>query len=239
MEPLASKIKPKAFTFQAAEETLSGSKFVKDEQKPTLLFLHGAGQSSSQRTYYLMQRLLEEGVSSIGFDFSGSGESSGRFKESSLKKRVEEARLAMSFLNLEKPISICGSSMGAYAAIKLLESFDIKNLILFCPAVYDKRAYNLKFAGSFSDIIRKDQSWRNSDAFEILKTFKGRLLVFIGSNDEIIPEGVIDLITSASTHAAGKEIVKIPGAPHALHRWLSQNATITDQVVGKIAKLVT
>ena len=74
------------------------------------------------------------------FDFSGHGESSRELKKDCLEKRVHEAKSVMhQFCSEEKPLIICGSSMGGFIAIKLLEFFKISTLILLCPALYTKK----------------------------------------------------------------------------------------------------
>jgi len=103
-----------------------------------LLFLHGAGPTTDKTVHqYLEEALLSFGIESCSFDFRGHGEKKAPLSESGLEKRYNEAKQAIQDFRLTEPLNICGSSMGGYTAIKLLEEFKIQNLILFCPAVYD------------------------------------------------------------------------------------------------------
>lgn len=229
----------KRVIFSVGGDTLAGNVIAKkDEDIPSALFLHGGGKSSKGRTEYLARRLAERDVSSFSFDFSGHGESSGALANSSLKKRTEEAKAAMQFLTKDKPMTVIGSSMGGHIALELLKDFTIQNLILFCPAIYSRRAFDAKFGSGFTKIIRKKDSWKNSDIFISLEKYKGSLLFIIGENDEVIPEGVIKILDKHSQNAKKKEIVKIPNCQHKIHTFLSSHEELANKVTDKIAEFI-
>jgi len=234
-----SAMSTKKIEFNVLNEKIAGLVVSKnDADMPSFLFVHGGGGADKYRTLYLAERLLSHDISTLAFDHSGSGESTGLLENSSLAKRYDEALEAIKFLTKDKPLTICGSSMGAYIILKLLEKENVKNLILFCPAIYDARAFSLKFNDGFTDIIRQKESWKNSDIFSALEKFNGNLLVFIGKEDEVIPEGVIELLDKSSQNARKKEIVVIPNCPHKIHTWLSEHKDITDEVVEKISEFL-
>lgn len=227
----------KKVNFNVCGEQLAGIVVSKsDADIPSLLFLHGGGGANKYRTLYLAERLLTYDISSFAFDHSGSGESTGMLEKSSLQKRHNEAVEAIKFLTKEKPLTICGSSMGAYIALKLLGIENIKNLILFCPAIYDARAFSAEFNNDFTAIIRQKESFQNSDIFSVLEKFEGNLLIFIGQNDEVIPKKVIDLLDKSSLNTKKKEIIIIPGCPHKIHTWLSEHRDIADEVAKKVSE---
>ena len=148
-----------------------------------LLFLHGAGPTTDKTVHqYLEEALLPYNIESCSFDFYGHGEKKIPLSESSLKKRYVEAKQAIQDFHLTEPLNICGSSMGGYIAIKLLEEFKVQNLILFCPAIYDTKAFDVPFDERFTSIIRKEHSWMQTDAFDTFKKFTGNVLIFIGEN---------------------------------------------------------
>lgn len=118
------------------------------------------------------------------------------------------------------------------------EKAAIPSLILFAPAIYDKRAYGIPFTKRFSDMIKEKRSWENSDIFSILEKFKGNLLIFIGEKDEVIPNKVIQLLDQHSPHAANKEIVVLPGAGHAIHTWIQEKPNLADEVAKKIVEFL-
>jgi len=230
----------KRVTFSVVDETLVGNIIREDEvDVPSVLFLHGGGESTKERTEYLAVKLANKGFPSLSFDFSGHGESSGTLANSSLKKRIKEAEAAMQFLAKDKPITVIGSSMGAYIALELLKDFDIQNVTLFCPAIYDRKAVDMKFGGGFTETIRKKDSWKNSDIFIPLERYKGSLLVIIGTNDEVIPEGVIEILDKNSQNVKRKEIVKIPNCPHKIHSFLYFYEKLANKVTDKIIEFIS
>ncbi len=153
--------------------------------KKQLLFLHGAAGSDKERTRYLQNLLTEEHIESFTFNFTGYG--GNNLSASSLEGRLQEADEAIQNFHLQEPFNLCGSSMGGYIAIKLCEKYKVENLFLFAPAVYTTKAFKLKFDEKFGETIRQKESWKDSDAFTILKHFTGNVVIFIGDNDEVIP----------------------------------------------------
>lgn len=196
------------------------------------LFLHGAGKSESMRTHYLACRLQGQGVSSVSLDFSGHGKSSGDLLLSSLQKRVGEA-LAVFPLLAEAPLTLCGSSMGGYVALRLLQEtpLEISRIILFCPAIYDQRAYAVPFGDGFSEIIRGPESWRDTDVLSPLERFTGELYIVIGEEDEVIPEGVIHLLDKHSPRVRRKKIIRLPDCPHKIHFWLAERPHLVGEIL--------
>ena len=91
--------------------------------------------------------------------------------------------------------------MGAYTAVKLLEYYQIRNLMLLVPAMYTSMAYTVPFNKGFTEIIRQPQSWRHSDAWDILSGYRGCLFIIAAENDEVIPQGVINKIYASAVNA--------------------------------------
>lgn len=193
-----------------------------------LLFINGAA-ANKNRTEYLRQELAKFYIEGYSFNFRNSN--------NSLKKRYIKTIKVIKSLNLKEPLNLCGSSMGAYTAIQLLNDYIVNNLILFCPAVYDIKAYDVSFNKKFTNIIRKENSWINSDAFKTLKKFKGKILLVVGQNDEIITSKLIDFYNRNLINIKFKEIIKIPYCPHKIHLWLSQNNEWKMKITHKIAEL--
>jgi uncharacterized protein len=225
--------------FQVGGETLDGLEFSDESENPSLLLVHGAGQSVKERTNYLSERLLKRGIGSFAFDHSGHGGSTGNLNESSLEKRIQEAIEAAKFLDNNKPITVSGGSMGGYISLKLLDYLNVQSLILFCPAIYDEVAYKLQFNENFTKAIRREESWRDSDVLRSLEKFTGNLLVIIGEDDEVIPEGVIELLDKHSINTKRKEIIKIPNCSHQIHRWLSEHTEEANRITDKMIEYIT
>lgn len=228
----------KKINFEVGKEKIIGEILGKglDNLSDFILF-HGAGKSTKERAKEFFDDSLFDVVPSIvTFDFSGHGESTGELKKSSLKQRVLEAQTAIELFTTKEQFTVCGSSMGGYIALKMLPLYDIKNLILFAPAIYDKQAFEIPFDQGFTEILRKFDSWENSDVLESLEKFSGNLLLFIGKNDEVIPGGVVDLIDKHSSNVARKEIIRFDSCPHAIHSWLDSHLPEKKQVAEKISQ---
>lgn len=175
--------------------------------------LHGAGKSSRKRFEKLRDSLNKKGLSSMCFDFIGHGESEGKMSNSSLKKRSKQAEIAIK-QHAPNFSTLIGSSMSAYTAIKLTKMFTIENLILMVPGVYTPKAYTLNFGPEFSKIIRVKKSWMDSDAFSILKKFKGNLLIIAAQNDSVIPNEILENIYDSAICANTKELHIVADAEH-------------------------
>lgn len=174
----------------------------------------------------------------MAFDFVGFGETGGSIHESSLQKRTEQACAMIEAMNIKSPICLLGSSMGAYTAVKLSEILPTNGIILFVPAMYDLAAYSAPFGDEFSQIIRKPNSWVNSDAWQILQAFRGRLLVVAAGQDDVIPQDVIRRIDEAAANTSWKEVYTVQHSSHMLIQYLEQNPSEFDHVVGLIQHCV-
>ena len=194
-----------------------------DGSPPQLLVLHGAGDSNRDRFRLLRRQLSAEGISSVGFDFVGHGDTGGELKSSSLRSRTQQARRIVDSQNLQQPFSVIGASMSAYTAVKLLKHNEIKSLILLVPAMYSARADAVPFNRGFTEIIRQPQSWDDSDAWDILAQYKGRLLIVAGENDRIIPRAVIDKIYECAVQATERKLYIAPDASHFIFTDLRRN----------------
>ncbi|CAB1079673.1 hypothetical protein D1AOALGA4SA_7381 [Olavius algarvensis Delta 1 endosymbiont] len=190
---------------------------------PDVLVLHGAGNSRRGRFQLLREGLWTEGISSAAFDFVGHGDTGGDLSRSSLYSRTRQACRAVDALNIPQPFSVIGASMSAYTAVKLLEHFQIKSLILLVPAMYTRQAYTIPFNQGFSDVIRRPQSWVQSDAWHLLADFRGRLLVVGAENDQVIPPDVIQRIYDSAVNAAERNLYIAPEASHFIFTDLRAN----------------
>ncbi len=125
--------------------------------------------------------------------------------------------------------------MSGYTAVRLTEFFNVLSLILLVPAMYDRAAYTAPFGPEFSEIIRRPGSWEASDAWEILKKFKGHLLVISAELDEVIPLAMIEKIIKSATSAASVQHKVIEGKSH---KGLLDNTNTCESVADMIARLI-
>lgn len=215
---------PEQYLFQVnfGSSTLFGD-VLGPKNAARVLVLHGAGKSNRGRFRTLREELLAKGISSVAFDFVGHGDTGGDLKNSSLSSRTRQACRVVDALNLPQPLAVIGASMSAYTAVKLLEHFQIKSLILLVPAMYTSQAYTTPFNRGFSDIIRQPQSWVQSDAWRLLADFRGRLLIVAGENDQIIPRDVINRIYDSAVSAAERKLYTAPNGSHFVFTDLREN----------------
>jgi pimeloyl-ACP methyl ester carboxylesterase len=104
--------------------------------------------------------------------------------------------------------------MGAYNAIRLTEHHKVDALVLIVPGVYTPSAYEVPFGPDFSTVIRRERSWVDSDAWDILSRFEGRLLILHAEHDATIPLEISDRLFGAATRAQSRQLHIVQGAEH-------------------------
>ena len=227
------------FQVKTEFETIIGTvNYGESRLPPTVISLHGAGPSNKDTTKYIAEYLSKKDRSVIRFDFSGHGESTGLMRESSLSKRLNEVKCVLDHFHVNYPITVIGTSMGGHIASLLTALFEVQCLILFCPATYDRKASDVPFTDNFTEIIRKPNSYQNSDVFDILKKFKGKALTIIGNNDEIIPEAVIADYNSSLKNSELAMFLRIGDCPHRIHVWLEKNKQAREKMFNAIDLLI-
>lgn len=95
------------------------------DQKADFVFIHGANKGSKHRVLSFIKQIVDAGQTVLSYDHSGHGNSSGIEKHSSLAKRQQEAIAMISEYAKADPITLCGSSMGGYTAIKMLNHMEL------------------------------------------------------------------------------------------------------------------
>lgn len=176
------------------------------------LLIHGGAKS--QEIFEPLKKMLSQyQIGSLSFDCIGHGQSTGHLADSSLYKRTQQA---LHIIQHQKAsINICiGVSMGAYNAIKLSQLLNLDTLILIVPAVYTPQAYDINFGDKFSQIIRHQNSWQNSDAWDILNQFKGNLLIISAENDEVIPSEIPQKLLESATQCKWKKHLMMQNTTH-------------------------
>jgi pimeloyl-ACP methyl ester carboxylesterase len=134
---------------------------------------------------------------------------------------------------------VFGSSMGAYNAIRLTQSYQVGALVLIVPGVYTPSAYEVPFGPDFSAVIRRERSWVDSDAWEILSRFEGRLLVIAAEHDAVIPLEIPQRLVAAATRAQSSELHVVRGAEHnRLWSLLEEEPARFDAAVDMVAAVV-
>lgn len=189
--------------------------------KGKVLFLHGAGESDKYRSQPLARALAGLGWECLTFSFPGHGKSSGELLGSTLQARKElTRRLAESFGFLPADI-VVGVSMGSHTAMSLLadEPKPYERAVLFVPAVYARAAEHAPFGPAFSAVLRTPESYRDSEIWDVLPSFRGRLVTVQTGQDEVIPPPIYDLIHKHARQA-DRQKVFVRESPHRISHWL-------------------
>lgn len=192
---------------------IKGDQYVGDDSN-RVLYLHGAGASTRRGHALLRGALQRRGIGSTSFDCVGHGETGGALSQSSVASRTRQAQSVIEARGLPEPLVIFGNSMGAYNAIKLTQLYEVDALVLIVPGVYTPEAYEVPFGPDFSAVIRRERSWIDSDAWDILSRFEGRLLVIAAEHDATIPLEIPERLVAAATRAQSRLLHVAQGAEH-------------------------
>lgn len=214
---------------------LAGDLVAKKAEKPSTIFLHGAGQSNRGRWQHLREALFVRGIGSYAFDFIGHGETGGELTASSLEWRTNQVLQVVKTLNISPPLTLIGSSMGAYTALKVSQKISVKTFVFLVPAMYSRDVYNINFGPQFS-IIRKSGSWQNSDAWDILAQFSGQLLIIGAEKDETVPRELTQKLYDSASRATKRELYFVPNSSHALGQFMRENPAEKEKVASLIAR---
>lgn len=204
---------------------------------PRILCLHGGGPNTGRGRFDRLRiELSNRNVETCAFDFIGHGDSGGELRSTSLRDRTEQAALLIE-KRMARPLVLLAASMGGYTAIKLLEGQPISGLILFAPAVYASEAYNIKFGPDFSTIIRQQGSWANSDAWQILSGFKGKVFIVAAEKDAVVPKEVINKIYTSCLNASYRELFTIKEGTHKIFDYIYNDQRAMRIIVEKILRV--
>jgi dipeptidyl aminopeptidase/acylaminoacyl peptidase len=203
------------------------------QRVPGVVFFHGftGDRMESHWMFVKCARALEKaGIASLRFDFYGSGESDGEFREVTLQSEIADAKSAVKFFRRQKGIDpkrlgLCGMSMGGAVAAAVAPWSRAHALALWSALAHPKelrrlaertthplpngaREYNAhEVSARFLETIEKV---RPLAAF---RRFTAPTLIIHPEKDEHLPPHHPEGYFRASG-AAVKEKLIIPGADH-------------------------
>ncbi|MFF3201867.1 alpha/beta hydrolase [Streptomyces sp. NPDC002962] len=196
----------------------------------TAVLLHGAGNGSKERLLPLAREFTVRGCRALALDFSGHGESSGELRESSLRRRFEQAVSVIdAYVPADGTLVLVGFSMSGQTVADLAASYGdrVTALGLCAPAVYAARAWDVPFGegnGEFSAIIRRPGSWREAPALDVLRAYEGRAVLAVPGTDTVIPPQVTEAVQDALATRARYTRFELPAAGHRLGLWFQDHA---------------
>jgi len=212
---------------------------------PAVIMVHGFAKTKSERKFVeLARELAKNKIASLRFDFSGCGDSEGKFEEMRISKQVEELNIAFQQLIKEKRIDkerigIFAHSLGTLVACLFQIKYQkAKTLILAAPALNQERLIKRWYKKSEIEKWKK-QGYLDTEKFrigigyleeaadytQILPEIEIPTLILHGEKDEDIPEKIAkEAFSKIGTRE--KEMKIIRGTDHHFENYLGRRKLI-------------
>lgn len=204
----------------------------------TALLLHGGGASTAAGFRELRQFLHVRCIETVAFDCVGHGCTGGSQLGTTLEERVQQTLAVIDAQCLEsESLAVIGFSMGAYVAAKVATEVGATRLCLAIPAAYAAQAYRAPFGIEFTQILRTPRSWESSDAFDLMRDYKGHLLVVSAEEDRIIPSEIPRMYASGGDGRASTVHDVVRHAGHNLSEHYEREPQTRDATYVEIAAL--
>ncbi|MEU4878362.1 alpha/beta hydrolase [Streptomyces sp. NPDC021608] len=201
---------------------------------PDIVHLHGLGTTASRHgVRYLLDDLAAHGHSSLTFEFSGNGDSTGVMEEATLRRRKEESMAAAALLDGTRRPVLIGTSMGAHLASWSVPQTKPRALVLFCPAAYPADDADQAFGQG-----TRPGNHADSPAFAGIGEFDGDLLIIGGRDDQVVPRDTIDGYLAHAARARSRRVIWLD-CDHFIHRWLPGQGTAKAEVLDAMRGIVT
>ena len=202
----------------------------------TAVLMHGAGASDKERTVALGCEIAAAGHDVLALDFTGQGESSGVLKESSLQQRFRQVSFLIDALvRAGDQLILVGFSLSGQTVADLLVHYGgrIAAIGLCSPAIYTQAAWGVRFDSGFTELIRQENSWLESGALHAFRAFRGRSVLAVPAQDNVIPPEVTENIAAALANSRLTRLV-FPRAGHQLGPYFRDNPADCGQFVSML-----
>lgn len=194
-----------------------------DSKFPVVLLLHGfAGHMNDLKVaggeeamFEMTARILaQRKIASLRFDFRGSGESEGKWEDTTFTGQLSDTVSAINYLETvfeidKERIGLLGLSQGGLiAACTAAEDARVKNVVLWSAVATPSYTYSALLGSAVKSAIKKDSqefieanlSWGGTttlkkeffdelftvDPVAAIASYHGPLLVVVGLKDEIV-----------------------------------------------------
>ncbi len=207
--------------FQSEGQKISGVLHLPDrENPPCVVASHGLLSSKDSEKYIALgQRMSEEGMAMLRFDFRGIGESEGDEQDNTISKKIADLRGAIHFVEthpgLGDRIGLIGSSLGGFLSlIQASTEKKIRAIVVWATPMHlddlgsrkQKEDYPLPPEAFFEDLPK-------NRLIPILPKVSNCLVIH-GEKDELVP--VDQALGIFYNLALPKEMHIIGGADHRL-----------------------
>ncbi|WP_017727616.1 alpha/beta hydrolase [Halalkalibacterium ligniniphilum] len=223
-----------------------------------IVFVHGfVGSKVGEHRLFVKaaRRLAEKGYTVMRFDFVGSGESSGDYKDVTISRLIEELKGAIEYILLKEnqsELTLIGHSLGG-AISSLVAGNDprVKQLILWSPVArpYEditritgsERVEQAKNFGTtdyqgfgISDLFFEDL--KKHQPLRAITTYKGAFAIFHGENDkEVPPSNAFDYAAAFTKHNPSYHVpvsfIKHAGHTFSHTKWEEELFEKTEQLL--------
>src|SRR4030067_2788331 len=116
-------MRAETFSCQSEGQKMSGILHLPEgKNPPCVIASHGLLSSKNSEKYIALgERLSQEGIAMLRFDFRGLGESEGKIEDDTVSRRVIDLGTAIAFVRshpaLGKRVGFIGSSLGGYVSL--------------------------------------------------------------------------------------------------------------------------
>ncbi len=196
-----------------------------ENSQSAVIMLHGFTGNHIENRFifaHLSKTLERAGLSSIRFDFRGSGDSDGEFVDMTLSSEISDALTVVNYAKEKySKIGILGLSMGGTVALFVAPQVKPAALCLWAPAAKNAEVFTkggmpphanapldiggLAISPKFIEEIV------NTNAFEKAKHYEGPTLIVHGTEDPTVPFSHSEDLEKEFKNA---ELLPIKGANH-------------------------
>jgi alpha/beta superfamily hydrolase len=216
---------------------------------PAVVILHGFG-GNKENSGIWAEMLNPLGIATLRIDFSGTGESGGKFEDKTITGLIDDTISSLNYIvdlpDIAKDkLGVIGHSLGAAVAIlSAAKDARIKTLVASAPGVkIDEIIAGLYGAGDFADAPKKGYAealksggkmkllykfFEDAKQYDIIKEASGipyKFLVIGAEKDSIVPFGqILDFCKKVLS----AKLISLPNSDHYLEEdWsVAQRAVI-------------
>lgn len=207
----------------------------RSHRAPGVIFFHGFTGDRMESHWLFVKcarALADAGIASLRFDFFGSGESEGEFRQVTLQGEVSDARAAITFFRKQKGIDperigLIGLSLGGAIAATVARAARAKALVLWSALAHPRQLRKLAELATQPIPGRKNlreysahevslsflENIEKIDPLKSIAGFKQPALIIHPEKDAYLPlSHPRDFFNAAGSEI--KQEVIVPGADH-------------------------